>query len=43
MYREGHLYKINSDIMDNELGLSYDGIRNFGVTKEIIDFLSKVN
>lgn len=42
MYREGHLYKINSDIMDRELGLSYDGIRNFGITKEIIDFLSRV-
>lgn len=42
MYRDGHLYKINSDIMDRELGLSYDGIRNFEITKGIIDFLNKV-
>lgn len=41
MYRDGHLYKINSDIMDRELGLSYDGIRNFEISQGILDFLNK--
>ena len=43
MFKDGHLYKLNSDILDKELGVSYDGIRNFEISNEIIEFLNKVN
>ena len=42
MFKDGHLYKLDSDILDKELGVSYDGIRNFEISSEIIEFLNKV-
>ena len=42
MYREGHLYKLDTDIMDEILGLSYDGIRNFEMSEKAIDFLKNI-
>lgn len=42
MYREGHLYKLDTDVMDDALGLSYDGIRNFEMSKEVIEFLKNI-
>lgn len=43
IYEEGHLYIINSEIMDEVFGLSYDGIRNFDVTQKIIKFLESID
>lgn len=43
MFKDGHLYKLDSDILDKELGVSYDGIRNFEISSEIIEFLNRVN
>ena len=43
MFKDGHLYKLNSDVMDDVFGLSYDGIRNFEVTPAVIAFLDKIN
>lgn len=42
MYREGHLYKLDTDVMDVELGLSYDGIRNFERSEKVIRFLEAI-
>lgn len=42
MYREGHLYKLDTDVMDEVLGLSYDGIRNFEMSEKAIDFLKNI-
>lgn len=42
MYREGHLYKLDTDVMDDVLGLSYDGIRNFEMSEKAIDFLKNI-
>ena len=42
MYSEGHLYKLDTDIMDEILGLSYDGIRNFEMSEKAIDFLKNI-
>ena len=42
MYRDGHLYKLDTDIMDEVLGLSYDGIRNFEMSEKAIDFLEHI-
>lgn len=43
MYLKGHLYILDSDVMDSELGLSYDGIRNFKLTDEVKRFLNGVD
>ena len=42
MFKDGHLYKIDSDVMDEVLGLSYDEIRNFVITPAIISFLNTI-
>ena len=42
MYLENHLYKLDTDIMDKVLGLSYDGIRNFERSKEVMKFLEGI-
>lgn len=42
MFKEGHLYKLDSDVMDVVLGLAYDEIRNFAITPKIIAFLEKI-
>lgn len=42
MYREGHLYKLDTDVMDEVLGLSYDGIRNFEMSEKAIVFLKHI-
>lgn len=42
MFKEGHLYKLNTDLMDEVFGLSYDGIRNFEVTPDVISFLDGI-
>ena len=42
MYLENHLYKLDTDIMDEVLGLSYDGIRNFERSKEVMKFLEGI-
>lgn len=42
MYREGHLYKLDTDVMDEVLGLSYDGIRNFEMSEKAIEFLKNI-
>lgn len=42
MYRDGHLYKLDTDIMDEVLGLSYDGIRNFERSEEVVKFLEGI-
>lgn len=39
MFRDKHLYILNTDIMDKELGLSYDGIRSFEISDEVKKFL----
>ena len=43
IFESGHLYKINSSVMDTVLGISYDGVRNFEVTPQIINFLDLIN
>lgn len=43
MYRKYHLYILDNDVMDRELGLSYDGIRNFKLTDEVKRFLNGVD
>ena len=43
MYREGFLYKLDTDVMDSVLGLSYDGIRNFEQSQEVLQFLNDIN
>lgn len=42
MYREGYLYKLDTDVMDSVLGLSYDGIRNFEQSQEVLQFLKDI-
>ena len=42
MYLENHLYKLDTDIMDEVLGLSYDGIRNFERSEEVMNFLEGI-
>ena len=42
MYRDVHLYKLDTDIMDEVLGLSYDGIRNFERSEEVVKFLEGI-
>ena len=43
MYKEGHLYKLNSDLMAKELGLSYDDIRHFDMSDQVKAFLRNIN
>lgn len=43
MYLDGHLYKLDTEVMDKELGLSYDGIRNFDLPNEVVHFLESIN
>lgn len=42
MFRREHLYIINTDLMDQELGISYDGIRHFENNPQVIKFLQNV-
>lgn len=42
MYRDGHLYKLDTGVMDEVLGLSYNGIRNFEMSDKAIDFLKNI-
>lgn len=42
MCRKDHLYKLNMDKMDSELGLSYDGIRNFEQSPKVLRFLREI-
>ena len=39
MYKDGHLYKLDSDLMSRELGLSYDDIRNYEINDQVMNFL----
>lgn len=43
MYKEGHLYKLDSDLMAKELGLSYDDIRHFDMSDQVKAFLRNIN
>ena len=42
MYRKAHLYQLNPDAMDEVLGLSYDGIRNFEQSEQALEFLRNI-
>lgn len=42
MYEQDHLYILDNSVMDKELGLSYDGIRNFKLTDKVRGFLSGI-
>lgn len=42
MYRDEHLYKLRTDIMNEKLGLSYDGFRNFDLPQKLLDFLNSI-
>ena len=42
MFRRDHLYIIDTDVMDKEIGISYDGIRHFEKNPQIIKFLNSV-
>lgn len=42
MFRREHLYIINTDLMDQELGISYGGIRHFENNPQVIKFLRDV-
>lgn len=42
MCRKDHLYKLNTDVMDSVLGLSYDGIRNFEQSPKVLRFLREI-
>lgn len=43
MYQKSHLYILDNDVMDTELGLSYDGIRNFNLTDKVKLFLNDID
>lgn len=40
--KKNYLYVLDPDVMDVELGLSYDGIRNFEYSKEVVNFLESI-
>lgn len=42
MFKRGYLYILNPEVMDRELGLSYDGIRNFEQSDKALEFLRNV-
>lgn len=42
MFKRGYLYILNPDVMDEELGLSYDGIRNFEQSDKALEFLRNI-
>lgn len=42
MFQKGYLYKLDTEFMDRELGLSYDGIRNYEYSDEVIRFLRDI-
>lgn len=43
MFKRGYLYILNPDVMDRELGLSYDGIRNFEQSDKALEFLRNID
>lgn len=42
MYKDGHLYKLDSDVMATEFGLSYDDIRNYEKSDRVVRFLRNI-
>ena len=43
MYKDAHLYKLNSDLMAEKLGLSYDDIRHFEMSDQVKRFLRDIS
>ncbi len=42
MYASNHLYKLDSDVMAAKLGLSYDDIRNYEKSEQVVTFLRNI-
>lgn len=42
MFKDEHLYKLNSKVLDEVLGLAYDEIRNFKLTPSVVSFLDTI-
>lgn len=42
MLPSNHLYMLDTDVMDRELGLSYDAFRNFEKSSKVIKFLNGI-
>lgn len=42
MFKDGHLYKLDSEVLSRELGLSYDDFRNYEMSDQVIRFLRSI-